>query len=197
MGQVGTWILRWNGITEDFQEECYHVPDIVQDEFQAVQGQIAWVARRGQDTSDHLAFVEHELKSLWVQVRLEQKYLRHLIREHVLFLQSSNPSSCCQCPILGDFQQSPIPALFRDLHSEVSSGHGSPPPLEPQSTSKSFVSFWEELSSIISPTVSSVKQEGGLSHEVESADEETSEEEWEDIGEGDDGGSGKGGEGVS
>ena len=34
-------MLRWNGITEDFQEECYHVPDIVQDEFQAVQGQIA------------------------------------------------------------------------------------------------------------------------------------------------------------
>ena len=73
MGQVGTGLLRWNGITEDFQEECYHVPDIVQNEFQAVQGQIAWVARRGQDTSDHLAFVEHELKSLWVQVRLEQK----------------------------------------------------------------------------------------------------------------------------
>ena len=55
MGQVGIWVLRWNGITEDFQEECYNVPDIVQDEFQAVQGQIAWVARRGQDTSDHLA----------------------------------------------------------------------------------------------------------------------------------------------
>ena len=121
MGQVGTRLLRWDGFTEDFQEECYHVPDIVQDEFQAVQGQIAWVARRGQDTSDHLAFVEHELKSLWVQVRLEQKYLRHLIKEHVLFLQSSNSAACCQCPILGDFRQSPIPALFRDLHSEVSS----------------------------------------------------------------------------
>ena len=80
-GQVGTWVFRWNGITEDFQEECYNVPDIVQDEFQAIQGQIAWVARRGQDTSNHLAFVEHELKSLWVQVRLEQKYLRHLIKE--------------------------------------------------------------------------------------------------------------------
>ena len=103
MGRVGTWVLRWNGITEDFQEESYHVPDIVQDEFQAVQGQIAWVARRGQDTSDHLAFVEHELKSLWVQVRLEQKYLCHLIKEHFLYLQSSNSSSCCQCPILGDF----------------------------------------------------------------------------------------------
>ena len=122
MGQVGTRLLRWNGVTEDFQEECYNIPDIVQDEFQAVQGQIAWVARRGQDTSDHLVFVEHELKLLWVQVQLEQKYLRHLIKEHVLYLQSSNSSVCCQCPILGDFQQSPIPALFRDLHSEVSSG---------------------------------------------------------------------------
>ena len=197
MGQVGTWLLRWNGITENFQEECYHVPDIVQDEFQAVQGQVAWVARRGQDTSDHLAFVEHELKSLWVQVRLEQKYLRHLIKEHVLYLWSSTPSACCQCPILGDFRQSPIPALFRDLHSEVSSGHGSPPPLESQSTSESFVSFWDGLNSIVSPTLSPVKQEGGSSHEVEGADEEASEEEWEDVGEGDDGGSGERGEGVS
>ena len=197
MGQVGTRLLRWDGVTEDFQEECYNIPDIVQDEFQAVQGQIAWVARRGQDTSDHLAFVEHELKSLWVQVRLEQKYLRHLIKEHVLFLQSSNSSSCCQCPILGDFRQSPVPALFRDLHSEVLSGHGSPPPLESQSTSESFVSFWDELNAIISPTLSPVKQEGGSSNEVEGPDEEASEEEWEDIGEGDDGGSGKGGEGVS
>ena len=197
MGQVGTRLLRWNGITEDFQEECYNVPDIVQDEFQAVQGQIAWVARRGQDTSDHLAFVEHELKSLWVQVRLEQKYLRHLIKEHVLFLQSSNSSSCCQCPILGDFRQSPIPALFRDLHSEVSSGHGSPPPLESQSTPESFVSFWEQLNSIVSPTLPAVEQEGGLSHEVEGSDEETSEEEWEDVGEGDAGGGSEGGESIS
>ena len=169
----------------------------MQDEFQAVQGQIAWVARRGQDTSDHLAFVEHELKSLWVQVRLEQKYLRHLIREHVLHLQSSTPSMCCQCPILGDFRQSPIPTLFRDLHSEVSSGHGSPPPLESQSTSKSFVSFWDKLNSIVSPTLPPIKQEGGSSNEVEGSDEETSEEEWEDVGEGGDGGSGKGGEDVS
>ena len=196
MGQVGTWIFRWNGITEDFQEECYNVPDIVQDEFQAVQGQIAWVARRGQDTSDHLAFVEHELKSLWVQVRLEQKYLRHLIKEHVLSLQSSNPSSCCQCPILGDFRQSPIPALFRDLHSEVSSGHGSPPPLESRSTPESFVSFWEQLNSIVSPTLPSVKQEGGSADEVESSDEEASEEAWEDVGEGDVGGGSEGGEGI-
>ena len=193
MGQVGTWVLRWNGVTEDFQEECYNVPDIVQDEFQAVQGQIAWVARRGQDTSDHLAFVEHELKLLWVQVCLEQKYLRHLIREHVLYLQSSNSLSCCQCSILGDFRQSPIPALFRDLHSEVLSGHVSPPPLESCSSRDSFISFWDELNSIVSPTLLAIKQEGGPSDEAKAADAETSEEEWEDVGEGDDGGSVKGG----
>ena len=197
MGQVGTRLLRWNGFTEDFQEECYHVPDIVQDEFQAVQGQIAWVARRGQDTSDHLAFVEHELKSLWVQVRLEQKYLRHLIKEHVLSLQSAFPSSSCQCPILGDFRQSPIPALFRDLHSEVSSGHGSPPPLESRSTSKSFISFWDQLNSIVSPTLSSVKQEGSPTNEVEDSDAETSEEEWEDVDEGGAGGGSEGGESIA
>ena len=191
MGQVGSRLLRWNGITEDFQEECYNVPDIVQDEFQAIQGEIAWVARRGQDTSDHLAFVEHELKSLWVQVHLEQKYLHHLIKEHVLYLQSSNPSSCCQCPILGDFRQSPIPALFRDLHSEVSSGHVSPPPLESCSSRDSFVSFWEELNSIVSPTVSPIDQEGSSSNEVKDSDEKTSEEEWEDVSEGGDGGSGE------
>ena len=197
MGQVGTQVLRWNGFTEDFQEECYNIPDIVQDEFQAVQGQIAWVARRGQDTSDHLAFVEHELKSLWVQVHLEQKYLRHLIKEHILYLQGSNSSSCCQCPILGDFRQSPIPALFRDLHSEVSSGHVSPPPLESCSSRDSFISFWEELNSIVSPMVPSVKQEGGPSDEVEDSDAEASEEEWEDVSEGDDGRGGKGGTGTA
>ena len=195
MGQVGVWVFRWNGVTEDFQEDCYNVPDVVRDEFQSIQGQVAWVARQGQDTSDHLAFVEYKLKSLWVQVRLEQKYLRHLIKEYILYLQSSNPSACCQCPILGDFRQSPIPALFRDLHSEVSSGHVSPPPLESCSSRDSFVSFWDELNAIVSPTVSSVQQEGGLSHEVEGADEETSEEEWEDVGEGDDGRGGKGGTG--
>ena len=196
MGQVGTRIFRWNGITEDFQEECYNVPDIVQDEFQAVQGQIPWVARRGQDTSDHLAFMEHELKLLWVQVRLEQKYLRHLIKEHVLYLQSTNSSACCQCPILGDFRQSPIPALFRDLHSEVSSGHGSPPPLESCSSRDSFDSFWDKLNAIVSPTLPPVKQEGSSLDEAEGSDAKASEEEWEDIGEGDDGGSVKGGEGV-
>ena len=197
MGQVGTWVLRWNRITEDFQEECYNSPAVVQDEFQAVQGQITWVARRGQDTSDHLAFVEHELKSLWVQVHLEQKYLRHLIKEHVLYLQSSNSSVCCQCPILGDFRQSPTPALFRDLHSEVSSGHVSPPPLESCSSRDSFVSFWDELNAIVSPTLSPVKQAGGPPDEVKGSDAEASEEEWEDVSEGDDGGSGKGGAGVS
>ena len=197
VGQVGTRLFRWNGVTEDFQEDCYNVPDVVRDDFQSTQGQIAWVARRGQDTSDHLAFVEYELKSLWVQVRLEQKYLRHLIKEHVLYLQSSNSSASCQCPILGDFRQSPIPTLFRDLHSEVSSGHVSPPPLESCSSGDSFVSFWNELNAIVSPTLPPVKQEGGSPDEVEGSDEEASEEEWEDVGEGDDGGSGKGGEDVS
>ena len=177
VGQVGVWVLRWNGFTEDFQEDCYNVSDVIRDEFQSIQGQVAWVARRGQDTSDHLVFVEYELKLLWVQVRLEQKYLHHLIKEHVLYLQSSNSSACCQCPILGDFRHSPIPALFQDLHSEVSSGHVSPPPLESCSSRDSFVSFWGELNTIVSPTVLSVKQEGGSSHEAEGADEETSEEE--------------------
>jgi hypothetical protein len=197
VGQVGIRILRWNRVTEDFQEDCYHVPDIVRDEFQSVQGQVAWVARRGQDTSDHLVFMEHELKSLWVQVRLEQKYLCHLIREHVLALQSSNPTSSCQCPILGDFRQSPIPTLFRDLHSEVSSGHVSPPPLESCSSRDSFVSFWDELNAIVSPTLPPVEQEGCSSDEVEGPDAETSEEEWEDVGEGDAGGGSEGGESVS
>ena len=197
VGQVGTRLLRWDGATEDFQEDCYNVPDVVRDDFQSTQGQIAWVARQGQDTSDHLAFVEYELKSLWVQVHLEQKYLHHLIKEHVLYLQSSNPSSCCQCPILGDFRASPIPALFRDLHSEVSSGHVSPPPLESCSSRDSFVSFWEELNSIVSPMLPPVQQEGGSSDEAEGSDEKASEEEWEDVGEGDDGGSGERGEGLS
>ena len=185
VGQVGTRLLRWNGVTEDFQEDCYNVPDVVRNYFQSTQGQIAWVARRGQDTSDHLAFVEHELKSLWVQVRLEQKYLRHLIKEHLLYLQSSTPSACCQCPILGDFRQSPIPALFRDLHSEVSFGHGSPPPLKSISPDYvSFVSFWEELNSTVEAKVPFVKLQGGLLHGLEAEDEEASEEAWEDIGEG-------------
>ena len=184
VGQVGTWVLRWNGRTEDFQEECYNVPDIFQDEFQAVQGQIAWVARRGQDTSDHLAFVEHKLKCLWVQVCLEQKYLCHLIKEHMLFLQSSNPSSACQCPILGNFRASPIPALFRDLHIEVLSRHSSPPPLESCSSGDSFISFWEELNSIVKAKVLSIKLQGGSPHVSEVEDEEASEEAWEDVGEG-------------
>ena len=48
-----------------------------------------------------------------------------------------------------------------------------------------------------SSTPSSVKQEGGPTDEVEGSDAEASEEEWEDIGEGDDGGSGEGGTGLS
>ena len=98
---------------------------------------------------------------------------------------------------MGDFRQSPIPALFRDLHSEVSSGHVSPPPLESCSSGDSFVSFWNELNDIISPTLPSVEQEGSPSDEAEDSDVEASEEEWEDIGEGDDGRSVKGGEDVS
>ena len=170
----------------------------MQDEFQAVQGQIAWVARRGQDTSDHLAFVEHELKSLWVQVRLEQKYLRHLIKEYLLYLQSSTPSACCQCPILGDFRQSPIPALFRDLHSEVSSGHGGPPPLEScSSDSDSFVSFWNELNAIVETEVPSIRPQDGKEAGLEVEDEEASEEAWEDVAEGSSKGGSVGGEGSA
>ena len=185
VGQVGTRLLRWDGVTEDFQEDCYNVPDVIKDELQSTQGQIAWVARRGQDTSDHLAFVEYELKSLWVQVRLEQKYLRHLIKEHLLYLQSSTPSACCQCPILGDFRQSPIPALFRDLHSEVSSGHGGPPPLEScSSDSDSFVSFWNELNSIVEPEVPPVGPQDTKEDGSEVEDEEASEESWEEVDEG-------------
>ena len=157
----------------------------MEDEFQAAQGQIAWVARRSQDTSDHLAFVEHELKMLWVQVRLEQKYLRHLIKEHLLVLQSPKPSDACQCDVIGDFPKSPVPALFRDLHSEVSFGHGGPPPLEScSSDSDSFVSFWEELNAIVKPTVPSVKSQDGPEDGVEVEDEEDGEETWEDVSEG-------------
>ena len=90
-----------------------------------------------------------------------------------------------------------LTALFRDLHSEVSSGHGSPLPLESQSSRDSFVSFWDELNAIILPMLPSIIQEDCSAYEAEGTDEETSEEEWEDVGEGDDGGSGKGGEDVS
>ena len=164
--------------------EHYNSPDIVEDEFQATQGQIAWVARRGQDTSDHLAFVEHELKMLWVQVHLEQKYLRHLIKEHLLPLQSYKFSDACQCGIVGDFPASPIPALFRDLHTEVLLGHGSPPPLKScSSDSSSFVSFWDELNAIVEPKVPSVKSQDGKKDGSEVEDEEDGEEAWEDVGE--------------
>ena len=157
----------------------------MEDEFQATQGQIAWVAHCGQDTSDHLAFVEHKLKLLWVQVRLEQKYLRHLIKEHVFPLQSYKFSDACQCPILGDFRVSPIPALFRDLHSEVSFGHGSPPPLESVSSdSSSFVSLWEKFNIIDKTALSSNQPQGGEEDGSKVEDEEDAEEVWEDISEG-------------
>ena len=188
MGQVSVMVLMgFTGILMMFsQVEHYNSPDVVEDEFQAAQGQIAWVVRRGQDTSDHLAFVEHELKMLWVQVRLEQKYLRHLIKEHVLPLQSYKFSNACQCEVVGDFRASPIPALFRDLHSEVSLGHGSPPPLEScSSDSSSFVSFWDKLNTIVEPKVSSVKSQDGEKDGSEVEDEEDGEEAWEDVGEGD------------
>ena len=69
MGQVSGSIFRWDGSTEDFiQEESYHVPDMVKMEFQVAQGQLAWLAGRGQETSDHVALVEWELKCLWVLV---------------------------------------------------------------------------------------------------------------------------------
>ena len=143
------------------KEECYHVPDVIEDKFQAVQGQIARVARRGQDTSNHLAFMEYELKTSWVQVQLEQKYLRHLIKEHVFPLQSYKHSLACQCSIIGDFRASPIPALFRDLHSEVSSGHGDPPPLESVSSdTSSFVSCWDRFA-LVEAEVLSIKSQGG------------------------------------
>ena len=54
-----------------------------------------------------------------------------------------------------------------------------------------------ELNAIVSPTLSPVKQEGGSSDEVKDSDAQASKEEWEDVGEGDDGGSVKGGEGIS
>ena len=199
MGQVGVTTLRWNGKAEDFysQEECYHVAEVIQDEFQGVQGQMAWLASRSKETSDHLAHMEWELKSLWVAFQLEQKYLHHLIKEHLMPLQSPYPNACCQCPILGDFIASPIPASFRGLHSEVSFRHGSPPPLKSCSTPDSFISFWEELNAIVGSEVSPIKQEGLLLHEVEVADEEASEEVWEEVGSGGSGGSGVGGGEVS
>jgi hypothetical protein len=128
---------------------------------------------------------------------LEQKYLRHLIEEHLVPLQHSLAVSFtgCQCPIVGNFGQSPVPASFVDLHSEVSYGHDGPPSLESVSSRDSFVSLWEELNAIPETEVSPIEQEGGSSHEVEVADEETSEEAWEDISTGGSGGSGDGREG--
>ena len=114
------------------------------------------------------------------------KYLRHLIKEHLLPLQSYKFSDACQCPILGDFRSSPIPTLFRELHSEVSIGHGSPPPLKSLSSDdSSFVSFWEELDAIVKPKVPSVKSQGSVEDGSKAEDEEASEEAWEDVSEGD------------
>ena len=157
---------------------------MVKSEFQATQNQFAWVASRGHETSHHLALVEWELKHLWIAFRLEQKYTRHLIKEHLAPLQHSISLSSCQCPIVGNFRQSPIPASFRELHAEVLSGHASPPALESCSSRDSFVSFWEELNAIVGAEVSPVEQEDGLSHEVEASDAEASEEAWEDVSEG-------------
>ena len=113
VGQVWDLVLRWYGNIEDFiQGDCYHVPEVVKSKFQVTQNQLAWVASGGHETSHHLALVEWELKHLWVMVQLEQKYLRHLIKEHLAPLQSALPSSSCQCAIVGDFVQYPIPASF-------------------------------------------------------------------------------------
>ena len=106
-------IFKWDGLTEGFvQEECYHVPEVVKMEFQAAQGQLAWLVSRSRETSDHMASIEWELKHLWVMVRLEQKYLCHLIKEHLVPLQHSHHLSSCQCSIMGNFGQSPIPTSF-------------------------------------------------------------------------------------
>ena len=196
--QVSGSIFRWEGSTESFvQEECYHIPDVVKMEFQAAQSQLAWLASRGQETSDHVVSVEWELKRLWVAVRLEQKYIRHLIKEHLAPLQRSSSSTACQCAIVGDFKQSPIPTSFQDLHSLVLIGPGSPPPLKSCSSKDSFDSFWEELNTIIEAEVSPVQQEGGSLHEAEGSDEEASEEAWEDINSCHSGGGSSGREDVS
>ena len=149
IGQVVNLVFQWRGDTEDFiQEDCYHIPEVVKSEFQAAQNQLAWIASRGHKTSHCLASVEWELKCLWVMVRLEQKYMCYLIKEHLAPLQCTIPSSSCQCAMVGDFRQSPIPGSFRDLHSSVSIGPDSPPPLKSCSDDSSFISFGEELNAI-------------------------------------------------
>jgi hypothetical protein len=198
VGQVTGSLFRWDGKTESFhQEDNYAAPEVVKMEFQATQNQLAWVADRGQGTSNKLASVEWELKRLWVQVRLEQKYLRHMIEEHLVPLQRAVavPFTGCQCPIVGNFGQSPVPASFVDLHSEVVYGHDSPPSLESVSSTDSFVSFWEELNAIPETEVQTFEQEGGSSNEAEASNEEASEETWEDVSSGGSGGSRDGREG--
>ena len=197
IGQVIGSVFKWEGCTEMFiQEDCYHNPEVVKMEFQAAQGQLAWLGSRNHETSHHLALVEWELKHLWVMVRLEQKYLHHLIKEHLAPLQSSISLSSCQCAIVGDFQQSPIPASFWDLHTSVSIGPGSPPPLKSCLSEASFISFWEELNTIIDPEVLPVQLQGGMSNEAKVAASEDSEEAWEDVSEGGTGGGGSGGEDI-
>ena len=106
-------IFTWDGIAEGFvQEDCYHIPEMVKMEFQATQGQLAWVVSRGQETSDYVASVEWELKNLWVMVWLEQKYSCHLIKKHLVPLQHSCSSTACQCSVVGNSRQSPIPTSF-------------------------------------------------------------------------------------
>ena len=96
IGQVSGSILRWEGLSEVYvEEDCYHAPDVVKMEFQAAQGQLALLASRSQETSDHVASVEWELKCLWVAVQLEQKYLCHLIKEHLVPLQRSCSIFAC------------------------------------------------------------------------------------------------------
>ena len=52
------------------------------------------------------------------------------------------------------------------------------------SDSDSFVSFWNELNSIVEPEVPSVGPQDGKEDGVEVEDEEASEEAWEEVGEG-------------
>ena len=93
-------------------------------------------------------------------------------------------SLACQCSIIGDFQASPIPTLFQDLHSEISSGHGDPPPLKScSSDDSSFVSCWDGFT-LVEAEVLSVELQGGKEDDSEVEDEETGEEAWEDVGEG-------------
>ena len=98
---------------------------------------------------------------------------------------------------MGNFRQLPIPSSFQDLHSPVSLGHDSPPPLKSCSSRDSFVSFWEELNAIVEAEVPTVKPQGGSSDEAEAPTSEASEEAWEDVGSGGSGGGSNRGEGSA